>query len=301
MEEIEKPAHIKDTKVIEIPGINGLSKTRGCEKAPGKVLDVLKNEIYSKESGESIDYDSLKIEGVELENSNIEENSKKTYEKSIEIFRNSNEKEKIIFLGGDHSISYPLTRAFFDYCQSPGDFSGEGGEEEGKVKEPCLIVFDAHPDLMPVASGAEDYPNHEEWLRQLVEDGFPIENILLVGGRNFDPQESEFIKEKGIKTMNIEGFFEDLAGGGDMIMEFSQGKELYVSLDIDVVDPAFAPGTGYTEVGGFSSREFLYLVKRINKIKNLKALDLVEINPDKDEKHNYRTVRLGARVLGELV
>ncbi|MFW6283054.1 MAG: arginase family protein, partial [Minisyncoccales bacterium] len=229
---------------------------------------------------------------IDLDNSDLESSSKKIYNSSMEVLRASDENEKIIFLGGDHSISYHTTRAFFDYCQS---------FDSGKIKEPCLIVFDAHPDLMSVTSGAEKYPNHEEWLRQLIKDGFPVENILLVGVRNSDPQESAFIKEKGLKTMPIDGFFEDIQGGGDMIMEFSQGKELYVSLDIDVVDPAFAPGTGYTEAGGFSSREFLYLVKRINKIKNLKALDIVEINPEKDEKYDYRTLKLGARVLSELV
>lgn len=297
MEDFEKTPNTKKSKIVGIPGINGLGKTNGCEKAPEKVLEVLKNEIYSKESGGEIDFESLEAGGLELDNFDLESCGKKIYERTFYFLKNSGEKEKIIFLGGDHSISYHTTRAFFDYCYAPG----YDETEEGKVKEPCLIVFDAHPDLMSVTKGAEEYPNHEEWLRQLIEDGFPVENILLVGVRNFDPQESAFIKEKGIKTMNIEGFFEDIAGGGDMIMEFSRGKELYVSLDIDVVDPAFAPGTGYTEAGGFSSREFLYLVKRINKIKNLKALDIVEINPEKDEKYDYRTLKLGARVLSELV
>jgi len=298
MEEIEnfKTGRQGNSKVLKVPGINGLSKTEGCEKAPEKILDVLKNEIYSKESGKTIDYNSLNIKNIEVDNSNLEKASGEIYDSSLEELKNSREDEKIIFLGGDHSISYHTARAFFDYCQSADSFS-----ENNKIREPCLIVFDAHPDLMSVTSGSEEYPNHEEWLRQLIGDDFPVENILLVGVRNFDPAEAEFIKEKGIKTMPIEGFFEDIAGGGDMIMEFSRGKELYVSLDIDVVDPAFAPGTGYTEAGGFSSREFLYLVKRLNKIKNLKALDIVEINPKKDEKYDYRTVRLGARVLSELI
>ena len=69
----------------------------------------------------------------------------------------------------------------------------------------------------------------------------------------------------------------------DIIMEFSNGKELYVSLDIDVVDPAFAPATGYAnEAGGLTSRQILYLIQRINKIKNLRAVDIVEINEKLD-------------------
>src|SRR6056297_1299484 len=99
----------KKTIILEIPGINGLSKTNGCEKAPEKILDVLKNEIYSKESGESIDYEKLDIKNIDLDNSDLESGSKKIYSGSMEVLRASNENEKIIFLGGDHSISYHTT------------------------------------------------------------------------------------------------------------------------------------------------------------------------------------------------
>ena len=82
-------------------------------------------------------------------------------------------------------------------------------------------------------------------------------------------------------------------------MEFANGKELYVSVDIDVIDPAFAPATGYPEPGGLSSREFIYLIQRINKMKNLRGIDIVEINPEKDE--NNLTIKLGAKILSELI
>jgi agmatinase len=82
-------------------------------------------------------------------------------------------------------------------------------------------------------------------------------------------------------------------------MEFSSGKELYVSIDIDVIDPAFAPSTGYPETGGLTSRQFLYLIQRIKKIKTLRAVDLVEINEKKDK--DKITVKLGAKILAELI
>ena len=84
-------------------------------------------------------------------------------------------------------------------------------------------------------------------------------------------------------------------------MEFSHGKELYVSLDIDVVDPAFAPATGYKEPGGLTSREIIYLMQRINKIKNLRAVDIVEINQEKDKNFDNMTLKLGAKILAELI
>ena len=192
----------------------------------------------------------------------------------------------MIFLGGDHSISYFLTRAFFDFYQNNG-------------KESCLIVFDAHPDLMKPSS---EFPTHEEWLRRLIEDGFPVENILIVGVRNLDKEEIKFINEKKIKIISMNQFLLNLEDICDGIMEFSNGKELYLSLDIDVVDPAFAPSTGYPECGGLTSREFIYLIQRINKMKNLRAVDIVEINSKEDEeKNNNLTVKLGAKILSELL
>jgi len=142
-------------------------------------------------------------------------------------------------------------------------------------------------------------PTHEEWLRKLIEDGFPARNILLVGVRNIWQDEMVFLKEKGIRMISMNQFLDNLKDTCDTIMEFSGGKELYVSVDIDVVDPGFAPGTGYREPGGLTSRQFIYLIQRINKIKNLKGIDIVEINPDKDE--GNKTVKLGAKILGKLI
>jgi len=179
-------------------------------------------------------------------------------------------------------VSYSLGRAFLDFC-----------EDNGKI--PCLIIFDAHPDCMKPVK----YPTHEEWLRGLIEKGFPAKNILIVGSRNSDLSELEFLKEKNIRIITMNQLTENLQDTCDVIMEFSDKKELYISLDIDIIDPAFAPGTGYKEPGGLTSREFIYLIQRLNKIKNLRAVDLVEINPDKDR--DNLTVKLGAKILGELL
>jgi arginase family enzyme len=269
--------------IVKVPGINGLGKTHGCEKAGNEILKCIKEEIYSNESGEVIDFNKLDLEEIHLDNSNLELTNKLIYKNALEIFES---KSKTIFLGGDHSISYSLGKAFLEYCKD-------------KKKESCLIIFDAHPDCMPVTKGTGDYPNHEEWLRGLIEKGFPAKNILLVGIRNSDIKEIEFLKENNIRLIGMNQLLENLEEMCEIIMEFSDKKELYLSLDIDVVDPAFAIGTGYRESGGLTSREFIYIVQRLNKIKNLKAIDLVEINPEKDV--NNMTVKLGAKILSELI
>ena len=264
--------------IVKVPGINGLGKTNGCEKAGNAILKSLK-EIYTNEQGKVINVDNLDLEEIHLDNSNLELANELIYKNSFEVFKT---KPKTVFLGGDHSVSYSITRAFFDYCQDSG-------------KKPCLIVFDAHADCMKPMKE----PTHEEWLRGLIEDGFPVKNILLVGVRNSWKDELEFLKKNNIRIITMNQLMEDLQDTCDVIMEFSKNKELYVSIDIDVIDPAFAPATGYQEPGGLTSRQFIYLIQRINKIKNLRALDIVEINPKKDKEG--LTVKLGSKILGELI
>ena len=145
--------------IVKVPGINGLGKTKGCEKVPDAILDSLK-DIHSNEQGIPVDVNLFDLEEIHLDNSNLESSNEALYKNSFEIFKT---RPKTVFLGGDHSVSYPIVRAFLDNVQSSG-------------KEPCLIVFDAHPDCMKPMKE----PTHEEWLRALVEEGFPSENILLV-------------------------------------------------------------------------------------------------------------------------
>ncbi len=268
--------------IVKVPGVNAPGRPVGCKEGCFKILECLKNEVYSSEKGKLIEYQKLDLEHIHIDNNNIQEAQALIYKNAREEFE---KQDKVIFLGGDHSISYSCVKGFFEV------------HPDGR-----LIVFDAHPDGMPPMKE----PTHEEWLRKLIEEGFPADRVLLVGLRNSDEQESLFIREQGIKTVSMNQLLQDLEGTTDFIMEFSQAQPLYVSLDIDVVDPAFAPGTGYQEPGGLSSRQIIYMMQRIAMMKNLKGFDLVEINPlldgrVNDERHFGRTVKLGARILAEML
>jgi arginase family enzyme len=267
-------------KIIKIPQINGLGKTNGCEDAPEKILESLRN-FYTNESGKIISIKNLDIEKINISGDDLIEDNYLINKESFKALKNNS---RILFLGGDHSISYPSVRGFFDYCKS-------------LEKEPCLIIFDAHPDCMkPVDS---KIPTHEEWLRAIIEFGFPAENILLVGVRNSWKDELDFLKREKIRIMNMGELILDLEDKCDTIMEFAKNRELYVSFDVDFVDPVFVPGTAYHEPGGVTSRQFLYLIQRIVKMKSLRAVDIVEINPKKDI--DDVSVEFGAKVLGELI
>jgi len=270
--------------LVKVPLENGLGHTVGCRKGGNAIIATL-DEIWTNEQGKEIDRAVLDLEEIHLDNNNLEEAGKLIYENAFETIESQ---DKTIFLGGDHSMSFPIGKAFLDVCKEEN--------KKGKNSEPFLIVFDSHPDLM--APGKE--PNHEEWLRALVEYGFPAENIILIGLRNSDLTELDFIKKNKIRVYNMASLM-DIENICDVVMEQANKKQIYLSIDIDSVDPRFAPGTGYIEPGGMTSRELLYFIQRINLIKTLRVVDIVEINPDKDKKYDNMTIKLGAKILAEFL
>ncbi len=269
--------------IVKVPGINSLNgETKGCERAGNAILDSLK-KISHNEQGNPIEIKSLDLEEIHLDNKNLKLTNNLIYENALETFEI---KPKTIFLGGDHSISYSLIKAFLDYCKNDG-------------KEPCLIIFDSKIDCM--AYEKEDFPTNRGWLKKLIEEGFPLKNILVIGIRNSLKEEFNFIKKNGIKLIQMNQIFENIQDTTEIIMEFAHRKELYLSLDIGVVDPCFVPSATNLEPGGLTSREFLYVLHRINKMKNLKAIDLVEINSERDKEKGEITVRFGAKIVSEFI
>lgn len=240
-------------KAYNVPGINGLGKTLGVEKNSEKVF-------------EGIDF----LE-IEVNNEDISEQFSQIYSAALDFV-----KEEFFVSGGDHSISFPIVKAFF--------------EKYGR--EAKLLVFDAHPDLVePMPE-----PGHEEWLRAVVELGFNTENILLVGVRreseNIDQKEFSYAEEKGIKIIYSDEF-EKRKGE---IVEFVSSGKIYVSLDIDVFDSSLIRSTGYVEDNGLMEEEVFVLLEEI-KFKVF-GFDLVEINLEKgSEEDRKETLRVGQKVL----
>ncbi len=260
-------------QIIRVRLVNSMGRTKGCEKAPVEVLKELKN-IRSNEEGKLLEFERLNLEEIHVDLNNLEEANFLIFENSKEIFEKNS---KAFFIGGDHSISYPIVKAF------------------EKVEEnPLLIVFDAHADC----DNPCKEPTHEEWLRKLIEEGFT--NVILISARNLWEHEIKFLKERGITIIKMDILREGIEDVCDIIMEQARKSSgFYVSIDIDSVDPGFAPGTGYLEPGGLSSSDLIYFVKRLNLLKNFRGADIVEINPDRD--FNNMTSKLGAKLLCEMI
>lgn len=242
-------------RIIKVAGISALGKS-GPEGAAEKIVAEL----------------GVDAEEVSVDNSNVEESGKVIYERAKDVFRDG---DKCVFVGGDHSISYPIVKAFNE-----------------RYDDAFLIVFDAHADCDYCAKE----PTHEEWLRGVVDVGFKPENIVLIGARKMWDVERKFLREKGIKVFPE---VYDVEAIGDYVTENAMGKDVYVSVDIDVLEPCVAPGVSYAEPNGLSSKELFYLLRRVFKVRGIKALDVVEVDVVKDERYDWRTVKVAARIVEE--
>jgi arginase family enzyme len=238
--------------IILFPIENGLNKTKGTKL----FINEVEKEFKEKTFFPKIDFQDL--------NKAI----KKVFR---EAKRQIKKNKKSIFIGGDHSLSYPTTLAFLK-----------------TQKKPYLIIFDAHPDLMPEMKE----PTHEEWLRAIILKGFNPKNILLLGTRNKDPEEKKFIEKNKIKIKNKK---QEIL---KEIKKIPKNCQIYLSIDIDTIDPKFAPATGYPEKKGISKKDFFEILKEIIKLKP-KAIDLVEINPLLDKKN--KTIKLGIEIIKEVL
>lgn len=262
--------------IVKVPGFCS-EETRGCKNSGNAVLAELRR-IRFNEQGKSIAAEQIDFEEIHIDNSNADMKEKLILKNAFEIFSTN---EKVIFLGGDHSITFPLAKAFLSSCRN-------------KELKPCLIVLDAHADCSDITATAD-----RKWIFNLLKSGFSGENMLIVGARSFMQDELAFIKEKGVKMLEPNRLREAIADVTDGIMEFAYGKELYFSIDVNVVDPAFAPAVFHKEVVGLTSRELLYIVSRISLMKNLRVGDILGIDSESDKTGS--TVKLGAKIVSEII
>ena len=174
-----------------------------------------------------------------------------------------------LVLGGDHSIAHPDVGAVADHVKP----------------EPLgLIHFDAHAD----DAYEEPRLNHGTPLRLLVEEGsLRGEHVVQVGLRGYWPPPSDFewARSQGFRwylmdDVYVRGIEEVI---DDVIRDVARLPHVFLSVDIDVCDPAFAPGTGTPEPGGLQARELLRAVRRIAAAVPLAGMEVVEVSPPFDQ------------------
>jgi agmatinase len=193
-----------------------------------------------------------------------------------------------IVLGGDHSITWPSVSAVAE-VRRPGSVG--------------VVHFDAHADTAPDSWG--QLAGHGSPMRRLIESGAVRgPNFVQVGLRGYWPPPAvlDWMREQGlrwhlmteIETRGAEAVIDDA------IDEALDGPDVvYLSVDIDVVDPGLAPGTGTPEPGGMLSRELLRAVRRIVGRVELAGMDVVEVSPPYDWAES--TATLANRVVLEAI
>ncbi|MBI2629915.1 arginase family protein [Candidatus Pacearchaeota archaeon] len=151
-------------------------------------------------------------------------------------------------------------------------------------KEPSLVIFDSAPHCKT---------SEDSRLKDLIEAGFPAENILLVGIRELSQEELIFLNSRKIKRISMNELNNDIEEITDIIMEFSSGKEPYISFNLSIIDPIFTSLN--SSPGGLTSRQAIYILSRINLMKNLKAIDI------NTPENNPQLNKLIAKLLSEII
>ncbi|MDH3279184.1 MAG: agmatinase [Nitrosopumilus sp.] len=257
--------------IFGIPFDSTHSYKPGCRFGPDAIRDSFNNiEIF---------HPDLKID---LENVNIEDlgNTRHTVVASemIDMVKKIttelvSKQRQLFILGGEHSITYGTYTSF--------------------PKETGYVVFDAHYDLRD--EFADIKLSHASYLRRIVEER-GSENILHVGARAFVKEELEFLTENKIKTISDREIRD--GNGPNLLKDYvSTFDKIYSSFDLDVLDPAFAPGVGNPEAVGITSRELFDMIHTFDETKVI-GVDIVELNPYHD---NGSTASLAAKIISTLI
>lgn len=177
-----------------------------------------------------------------------------------------------IMMGGEHLVSYPIIKEFAEV-----------------YPDLAVIHFDAHADLRTDYMGETN--SHATVMRKVAE---------IIGGKNLyqfgirSGSREEFIYAADNTNMYINNVLPALQN----VIPRLKGRPIYVSLDIDVVDPAHAPGTGTAEPGGITSKEMLEAIHALTEL-NIVGFDLVEVSPIYDQ--SERTSLLAAKIIREVI
>ena len=257
--------------IFGVPFDSTHSYKPGCRFGPDVIRDAFNNiEIFHHQL--QVDLESVNIKDYgNIQHTVVATEMLTMVEKVTTELRKEN--KILVTLGGEHLLTLGTYMSF--------------------PKETGYIVFDAHYDLR------EEYANtklsHAAYLRRIVEKR-GAENIIHVGARSFVREELEFLTKHKINSISDKEI--RLGNAGRLLKDaVSRFDELYVSIDLDVVDPAFAPGVGNPEAVGITSRELYDMITSLEN-KKIIGTDVVELNPSFD---NGSTAALAAKMISTII
>ncbi|KUO41050.1 MAG: hypothetical protein AVW06_01805 [Hadesarchaea archaeon DG-33-1] len=176
-------------------------------------------------------------------------------------------------LGGEHTLTYFSSRVF---------------------ENAFLVQLDAHRDLREEYLG--DRLCHATVMRRVL-DSLPSDRLLQVGIRSCSKEEAEFARSAGLQAYMTERGLEDPQRVTSEVRKKVGNKRVYLSIDLDVLDPAFAPGVATPEPGGLSTLDVVKLVRELGKL-NICGFDVVELAAPHDD---GKTAFAAAKIIYELL
>jgi arginase len=235
------------------------SFTKGAADAPPQIRAALRSDAWNLVSengtdlsGDSVFFDAGDIEPVPGSDMfTLIENS---------VYTLIGDGLAPISLGGDHSITYPIVRAF-----------------ARKFRDLSVVHFDAHPDIYDVYQGNRN--SHASPFARIMEQKL-VKRLVQVGIRTFTADQREQVRKFGVESIEMHQLTDGLQ------LEFD--SPVYISFDVDALDPAFAPGVSHREPGGMTTRQAIDLIQRLKG--QVVGADIVEFNPRMDPLHITGTV-----------
>ena len=253
--------------LLDIPLDENSSYKRGAAAAPPLIRDALASESSNMwtELGVDVGAEGAYADGGEV---NLREGDPfAAIEKAVGALLEK--RRRPVCLGGDHSVTYPIVRAF------------------GRVfKDLTIIHFDAHPDLYDDFQG--NRRSHASPFARIMEEKL-AKRLIQVGIRTMNPQQKKQAARFGVEVFEI--------GRKRSLEEVKTWCPVYVTFDMDVLDPAFAPGVSHREPGGMSVREALEHLHSITA--TVVGADIVEYNPSRDV--SDLTSAVAGKILKELL
>lgn len=253
-----------DAVIFGIPYDGGVSYRGGAAQAPYMLRS---NTLHSTPTTERFGYypEFNVVDAGNFEGSDREELFAEIQAYVADLVRSG---VKFTMVGGDHSVTIPVERGINDALDE--DFG--------------IIHIDAHFDLCDTLEG--DSLSHGSTERRALEldniSGF--ENLYFIGIRSIEPDEFALYKENDIQVKSAYDCYAEgiEAVADDCIAKMKKFNKVYVTFDIDALDPAYAAGTGTPQFGGLTSRMALTLMEKLFTNLNIIGFDVVEIAPPLD-------------------
>jgi len=258
--------------IMGVPFDLSVSGGRGACEAPERIRRLSRYQPATTETGAIMDRLKVFDAGDVPLDLNWERYFKTVEDKAYELMTGG---KFCLFLGGDHSVTIPLHKAFGRY--------NAGNAGQGPGGKTGIIHFDAHCDL------CDSYDGHR-WShacteRRSLDDVITPGDLFMLGIRSYEEEEVAFLRRHPeIKVITAHELYRSGIDAAWRVLEahYRHYEALYFTLDIDVLDPAYAPGTGVPEPAGLTSRELMELVKLVVANLPVKAMDIVEVSPGLD-------------------